>query len=210
MAYRILAILALLTFSLASTGSRAEVWTVTSEERFPPYNFSQDGKRAGMDTEIVEAVLARMGVTASHVAVPWNRVVASLDQNETDLAFQFVGTPERIEKYAMIGPFRTGRTVFVVRADSPLSYNSLEDLRGHTVGTVNGFSYTPEFDAATFIVREPATTSLIALNKLLAGRSDAVIGDLYTLVHLARQAGFSDKLNHYQLKLVGLCLGWKP
>jgi len=194
MTSRLLAVLTALFVAWTATAATAEEWTVSSEENFPPYCFTEDGKRVGLDVEIIEAVLGHLGVTARHVAVPRNRLVLALDQEETDLAFPFVGTAERFSKYLMVGPFRTGETVFMVRADSPMTFASLEDFRGRSVGTVSGFAYTPEFDAADFIIKEPAHDNLINLSKLVGGRSDAVIGDLRTLLFLVGKAGFAAKV----------------
>ncbi|HYD32415.1 MAG TPA: transporter substrate-binding domain-containing protein [Azospirillaceae bacterium] len=177
-----------------ATSANAESWTVTSEENYPPYNFNQDGKRTGMDVEIVEAVLARIDVTPEHRAVPWNRVVNDLDQNQTDIGFQFVGKPERFEKYNMAGPHRAGVTVFAVRADSSIAFDRLEDLTGKKVGIVSGFAYTTDFDQAGFIVKEAATDNLLNLRKLMAGRIDAAIGDLHTLAWLVKQEKIGDKV----------------
>lgn len=189
-----LAALAVLLCASFGPAAAAETWTVASEDNFPPYNFSQDGKRTGMDTEIVEAVLTRLGITPDHKAMPWNRVVNDLDHDQVDLAFQFVGKPERFEKYHMIGPHRSGLTVFAVRADSALTFDTLDDLKGQRIGVVNGFSYTPEFDQADFLKKEAVSDNAQNLRKLAAGRLDAIIGDLHTLSYLAKGEKLDGKL----------------
>ena len=186
------AVLSLITFELPF--AKAETWVVVSETHFPPYNFNEDGKRTGMDTEIVEAVLGHIGVTPKHDSFPWNRVVNSIDHNQCDLAFQFVGKPERFKKYHMVGPHRSGLTVFAVRADSTITYENLEDLTGKTVGIVGGYSYTPEFDQAGFLRKDPARDNLLNLRKLAAGRVDLAIGDLHTMAFFAKKAGIAKRI----------------
>lgn len=184
-----------LTVVLALTGvARAESWMVVSEDNFPPYNYNDRDGRIGLDVEIVDAVLRHIGVTPEHKGLPWKRVVNDLDTDQTDIAFQFVGRPDRFESYAMVGPFRTGMTVFMVRADSAITFDRLEDLRGRRVGVVQGFTYTPEFDAAGFIDKEAAIDNVLNIRKLVGGRIDAVIGDHYTLQHIARVEGVAGKL----------------
>ncbi|MGQ9372102.1 substrate-binding periplasmic protein, partial [Azospirillum sp. A39] len=184
---------ALLTGMAAGAGA-GETWTVASEENFPPYNYTADGRRTGLDTEIVEAVLGRIGVTPDHRPAPWSRVVHDVDQNQTDLAFQFVGKPERFEAYNMVGPHRAGLTVFAVRADSGIAYDTLADLGGKRIGTVQGFAYTPEFDGADFLEKEPVANNTLNIRKLAAGRLDVVIGDLHTLASVAREEKVSAKI----------------
>jgi len=177
-----------------SATAQAETWIVTSEENFPPYNFTENGKRVGLDVEIVEKVLARIGVEADHRVGPWNRVVAALDNDETDIAFQFLGKPERFEKYNMVGPHRIGSTVLAVPVASTLTFQKMEDLRGRRIGVVTGFTYLPEFDNADYIIKDAANDNTLTVRKLLGDRVEAVIGDLHTLRYVARKEGAGDRV----------------
>lgn len=170
-------------------GAHAEIWTIASEPSLPPYNFTEKGQRTGIDTQIIEAVLHHIGVTPVHRVVPWAEVIASVELNTIDLAFQFVGTPERFEKWSMVGPHRIGQTVLMARANSTVRFQSLDDLRGLRIGTVQGFSYTPEFDKATFLTKLPSSNNLINIRKLLAQQIDLVVGDRHTLTYYTEQDG---------------------
>lgn len=169
--------------------AQADYWTIASEDHFPPYNFSLKGKRTGVDTEIVEALLKELGVTPVHRPLSWREVVQSMDENTADVAFQFIASPARFEQYNMIGPFRTGTTVFMVRKDSDITYERLEDLAPHRIGVVDGFSYAPDFDAATFLEKVPSSSNVVNFRRLMLGRVDVVVGDLHVLNHVAKQDG---------------------
>lgn len=190
----ILSVVVAISLIVTAATASAETWTVVSEENFPPYNFDQDGARAGMDIEIVDAVLKHIGVTPEHRGLPWSRVVNDLDQNQIDVAFQFVGRPDRFERYHMVGPHRAGFTVLAVPAGSTLAYNGLDDLKGLTVGTVQGFSYTPEFDASDLFRKEAAVNNTLNVLKLAGGRLDAIVGDLHTLTHIVKQEKMTGKI----------------
>lgn len=189
-----LAIIAAAGVALATVAASAETWAVVSEENFPPYNFEQGGVRAGMDTEIVDAVLRHIGVTPEHKGLPWSRVVNDLDQNQVDLAFQFVGRPDRFERYNLVGPHRAGLTVLAVPVASTLAVNGLDDLKGLTVGTVQGFTYTPEFDASDLFRKEAAVNNTLNVLKLASGRLDAIVGDLHTLTFIVKQEKMTGKI----------------
>ncbi|PWC44229.1 transporter substrate-binding domain-containing protein [Azospirillum sp. TSO22-1] len=169
--------------------AQADYWTIASEDHFPPYNYSLKGKRTGVDTEIVEALLKELGVTPVHRPLSWREVVQSMDENTADVAFQFIASPTRFEQYNMIGPFRTGTTVFVVRKDSDITYERLEDLAPYRIGVVDGFSYAPDFDAATFLEKVPSSSNVVNFRRLMLGRVDVVVGDLHVLNHVAKQDG---------------------
>jgi len=181
------ALILLAGLAVPTAGARAEVWIVASLDNFPPYNFTLKGKRTGLDTEIVDSALKRMGVLPVHQSLSWQEVLTSLEKDRLDLAYQFVATPERFQKYHMIGPVRTGETVFMVRRDSDIAFTSLEDLAGLQIGYVQGFRYTREFDEATHVIKVPASSDLSNIRRLLMGRIDMVIGDRHTLTFFADQ-----------------------
>jgi len=180
-------LVAALIFSTAP--ARAENWLVASEDFFPPYNFTLRGKRTGMDTEIVEAMLKEIGVYPVHRPMTWPEVVRAHDENEVDVAFQFFTSPRRLERGHLIGPYRVGATVLMVRSNSDIVYTGIEDLRGLRVGVVEGFEYTPEFDKSEVFEKIPSSSSVVSFRRLLLGRVDAIAGDLQVLKYLADSEG---------------------
>lgn len=173
----------------AATPARAENWLVASEDFFPPYNFTLRGKRTGMDTEIVEAMLKEIGVYPVHRPMTWPEVVRAHDENEVDVAFQFFTSPRRLERGHLIGPYRVGATVLMVRSDSDIDYTRIEDLRGLRIGVVEGFEYTPEFDKSGLFEKVESSSSVVSFRRLLLGRVDAIAGDLQVLRYLADNEG---------------------
>ncbi|MCW2241050.1 substrate-binding periplasmic protein [Azospirillum canadense] len=169
--------------------ARAEYWTIASEDHFPPYNYSFNGNRTGIDTEIVNALLKELGVTPVHRPLAWTEVVQSMDENTADVGFQFVASPARFAQYNMTGPFRTGTTVFMVRKDSPITFERLEDLAPYRIGVVDGFSYAPDFDAATYLEKVPASSNVVNFRRLMLGLVDVIVGDLHVLNYMAKQDG---------------------
>ncbi|ASP34890.1 ABC transporter substrate-binding protein [Labrenzia sp. VG12] len=184
------ALLALLLTPISASG---ETWLASSETDFPPYNFPAGGKHVGIDTEIVQRVIDGMGEQVLFVQLPWKRVVQSVEQNEVDLGFQFVGTKERFEKFNMVGPFREGITTFMLPRDSVIEFSSLKELKGYLIGTVRGYAYEEEFDRADYLKKEEATDNETNVRKLAAGRLHMIVGDRDTLAFLAKRLGLSDR-----------------
>ncbi len=189
---RLVAVLAAAVF--AQTGSvRAESWLISSETDFPPYNYYQGAQFIGIDTEIVRLIVTELGYKPVFVQLPWKRVVQSVESNEVDLGYQFVGTKERFEKFRMVGPFRNGVTTLMFAADSNIEFQSVDDLTGLVIGTVRGYAYAPEFDKADHVSKEEATDNETNVRKLAAGRLHAIVGDRDTLAFLAARLGYSGK-----------------
>ncbi|MBB3262452.1 polar amino acid transport system substrate-binding protein [Azospirillum sp. OGB3] len=174
---------------LASAPARAENWTVASEDYFPPYNFTERGKRTGMDTEIVDAMLKDIGVYPVHRPMAWPEVVRAHDENEVDVAFQFFTSPRRLERGHLIGPYRVGATVLMVRSNSEITYARIDDLQGLRIGVVDGFEYTPEFDKSALFEKVRSSSNVVSFRRLLIGRVDAIAGDLQVLRYLADSEG---------------------
>lgn len=174
---------------LASAPARAENWTVASEDYFPPYNFTERGKRTGMDTEIVDAMLKDIGVYPVHRPMAWPEVVRAHDENEVDVAFQFFTSPRRLERGHLIGPYRVGATVLMVRSTSEITYTRIDDLQGLRIGVVEGFEYTPEFDKSSLFEKVRSSSNVVSFRRLLLGRVDAIAGDLQVLKYLAESEG---------------------
>ena len=170
-------------------------WLIACDSVFPPYSWVEDDKVVGMDAEIVAAMVRRTGALPRFEPAPWNRVQQLLEQGRVDAAFQFVGRPDRFEKYHMIGPFRHGETVFAVLEDGIQDWQRLEDLMPYSIGVVQGYTYGEAFDRATYLRKEStAGDNRLLLRMLAARRVDAIIGDRVTLAYLAQQEGMRDRI----------------
>ncbi|MBF0224251.1 MAG: transporter substrate-binding domain-containing protein [Desulfobacterales bacterium] len=171
-------------------------WKVVCERDFPPYNYVDDkGNKTGLDTELVTAILNYLKIEFEIINYPWNRVVNSVDTNEADFAYQFVGKPERFEKYCMIGPIRSGITLFAVRKDSKIdNYGTLSDLKKYSIGHVTGYAYTDEFDSAEYLNKQDVIDNNLLVQILVKGRTDLIIGDLNTLSYFAKANGMYEQI----------------
>ncbi|WP_186644509.1 substrate-binding periplasmic protein [Fluviispira vulneris] len=172
-----------------------EVWKGACEANFPPYNYIKDGKMVGMDTEIVELVMHKIGVKYTKETYPWQTVVNYLEDNEIDFVWQMVETKERRNKFILIGPIREGIMVFMVRTDSNLKdWKKLEDFKLQKIGVVKGFNYTKEFDQNNNLNKVEFTNNHKLIQKLLEKDVDVIIGDLATLTYEAKEHEVFDKV----------------
>lgn len=184
---------------LPGPGARAETWRIACDDNFPPYNFIDNGRVVGLDAEIVAAVVKQAGAEADFEPQPWSRVQDMLARGEVDAAFQFVGRPDRFEKYFMIGPHRMGYTVFAARSGSAIPVQDVNALRGYRIGAIRGYTYGPAFDQATQLTKDTTAGDNLQLVRMLAaGRVDLIIGDRETLMHFARQAALQAQIQVLQ------------
>lgn len=179
---------------VVTTVAHSESWSAIAESDFPPYNFLEGDTLVGIDADIVSAVEAQLGLDFSVETAPWKRVVNAVDNGDVTFGFQFVGTPERFEKYNMVGPIRNGETVFMIRIGEDIRYNSLSDLNAYTIGVVNGYSYSTEFDAAEGLNKQAVNSNDLNVKKLINKRIDMIVGDRMALAYIAKSLGVSDQV----------------
>lgn len=188
---------------LASTWVAGETWHVATEEGYRPYNYTDPhtGLPAGLDVELVTAVLDDLHVSYDFTFLPWGRVKRALVEGKVDLAFQFLDTPQRRAEFLLVGPFRQGKTVFACLKGCAIDYHELSDLRPYRLTTVAGYAYGNRFDQAGLNVNNPVTRSELLPGLLLARRTDLIVGDELTLHTLAARQGVLDQIEFLPMPL---------
>lgn len=180
----------LLALLITSTSLVAEPWRVVGDEQFAPYSFvtAEDDTPRGLDVELVDAVLREAKVSYDIRLYPWERVKRMLDRGEVQMAFQFAGTPLRQQQYELVGPLRSGSTVFMTTAKTALSdWKSLDDLSPYVIGQVRGYAYEENFDRADLARDTTAQNPRQLVSMLLAGRIDIIVGDRVQLQYFVRE-----------------------
>jgi len=169
---------------------QAEDWKVVGDEQFAPYSFVtvEDDQPRGLDVELVEAVLQEAKIPYNLRLYPWERVKRMLDRSEVAMAFQFAGTPERMQQYELVGPIRTGSTVFMTTGKTAIhDWQNLDDLLPYVLGQVRGYAYQSDFDKAELRRDTSAQNPRQLVSMLLAGRIDIIVGDRVQLMYFVRE-----------------------
>jgi polar amino acid transport system substrate-binding protein len=179
------------------TSPMAEPWRVVGDEQFAPYSFAQhrDAPPQGLDVELVSTVLEAAGIDYELRLYPWQRVKRMLEQGTVDMAFQFAGTAERHAQYLLVGPIRTGATVFMTAHKAALKdWQQLSDLEPYVIGQVQGYAYDSTYDQTPLKRDSSAQTPQQLVSMLLAGRVDLIVGDRTQLLHIAHALGAEQKV----------------
>jgi polar amino acid transport system substrate-binding protein len=168
----------------------AETWRVIGDEQFAPYSFvtQENDTPRGLDVDLVEAVMKEAGVAYSLRLYPWERVKRMLEKGETEMAFQFAGTPERKIQYELAGPIRTGSTVFMTSLKTSIQdWKTLDDFAPFVIGQVRGYAYESNFDKAELRRDTSAQNPRQLVSMLLAGRIDIIVGDRIQLLYFIQE-----------------------
>jgi polar amino acid transport system substrate-binding protein len=164
---------------------------IGSMERYPPYSFKgKDGQVIGIDVTIVETVLNELGIRCIHVPRPWLRAELEFDNGDTDMLFVMKLTPDRAEKWSMVGPIRSNRRAYFVRHDSGIQdIKAVKDLKGLTVGVVRGYRYSEEFEKAGYFKKEVVNAIKQNVLKLIAGNVDVTLENVIPFKLQLRRSG---------------------
>lgn len=182
--------IALFLWLLMPCALAAERWNVAGDEHFAPYSFVslEDNQPRGLDVELVQAVMAEANIPYTLRLYPWERVKRMLDRNEVVMAFQFAGTPERKQQYELVGPLRSGSTVFMTSLNTSLTdWTELDDLSAYVIGQVRGYAYQSAFDKAELRRDSSAQNPRQLVSMLLAGRIDVIVGDRLQLMYFVHE-----------------------
>lgn len=156
---------------------------------WPPYT-GADLPGSGASAEVVRKAFAAMGYTLEIEVLPWNRAVATAKSGADGVMGYF---PEyyaaEIEAdFIFSDPIGTGPLGFVEQAGNPVTWTTLDDLKGTTIGIVDGYVNTAEFDAMVAdgtLTTEAVTSDLANLRKVAFGRIPLAVVDRNVLDYIA-------------------------
>jgi polar amino acid transport system substrate-binding protein len=155
---------------------RAEAASMAAyTEELPPYDFQQDGKIAGLSTELLQAMCAEAKIDCPVKILPWARSFREALNNPNSILFSTARTPSRESSFLWIGPISQNLdNILYVRQDSPLNGTSIRELQSLRVGVVIGDSAADQMVRAgvTGVIFDPAVNVEINLRKLMAGHID--------------------------------------
>lgn len=181
---KIIAILAVLMLAAAVVTAGADqldtirergTLIIATEGNWKPWTYHDESDQlTGFDIEIGRLIAEKLGVEADFQEVPWESILAGVDQNRFDIACNGVGyTDERAEKFTFSDPYVYTEAVLVVRKDNT-DILSLKDLKGRKTSNSPNSTYAmkaEEYGATVDYVDTLGETMMM----LEQGRVDATI-----------------------------------
>ena len=154
--------------------SRGEI-VVATEGAWAPWTYhDEQGTLVGFDVEVMQAIAAKLGVTATFAETEWDGIFAGLDSGRYDIAANGVEvTDERAQKYDFSTPYGYIRTALIVRGDNT-DIQSFEDLKGKH--TANSIASTYMTLAESYGATAAGVDTLDqTIQTVLSGRADATL-----------------------------------
>ncbi|MCH8618317.1 transporter substrate-binding domain-containing protein [Undibacterium sp. TS12] len=127
--------------------------------------------------EVLHALEQRAGLKFEIRRYPWKRALENAANGE-GLIFGISKTRERLHNFTFSTPIFADQSLLVTLCNAKFQFNSLNDLKGKTIGIVRGTSYGEEFDRLSnvlFKVEDDTGNIPGRFQKLVMGRMDAFL-----------------------------------
>ena len=201
---RIIAIGVVLMLIIAVGAVQAKEWKTVRigvEGAYPPFSYmTPDGKLAGFDIDIAEALGKAMGVKVKLVAQDWDGIIPALLARKYDAIIASMSiTEERKKKVAFTNKYYQTPAKFVVKKGT-MDEITEENLKGKKVGvqraTIHDRYLTDNYGAIVDIKRYGTQDE--AYLDLVAGRVDLLLAD-----SVAISDGFLNKPEGADYQFIG-------
>lgn len=185
---------------------------VGSEAPYPPFQtVDAQGEFGGQEIDMLREIARRIGCDLDIKAMPWARILHDIRDGRLDIAVNAIETPER-ETYAWFShPYLHEELRLYVRAEDggngfslPDGLEGLRRLPGGSgpgrIGTVNGYSFGPAFDA--LVASDPDLAARLEpghdyganIRKLLAGHLAGFLGLSVSVEWTAQSLGLGNRI----------------
>ena len=142
-----------------------------------PMTQYKDGKLGGTDGELMVYIAQKLGLEPVVQQMDWAAEIESTKQGKVDIMHGAMGWLESRTKIMILTePIYYFGTLLAQKADH--NWHTFADMKGHSVGTVTGFTLVPELKTVDGIGEVKLyDTSDGVLQDLIAGRLDIAILD---------------------------------
>ena len=140
----------------------------------------EDGKLVGCDAEIVAAIAKQLGLGVVSAQMEWSATVQSVKSGRADIMIGNMGwTPARANALLITDAIYYAGAFACMKKDQPFTSGiTIADIKGHSIGTVNGFTIVPEMKKVPGITEVKLyDNSDGCVRDVVAGRLDYAVLD---------------------------------
>ena len=121
------------------------VLTIANSNEMPMIA-TEDGKLIGSDAEIVATIAHKLGLGVKSAQMEWSATVQSVKSGRADIMVGNMGwTPARAQALLITDAIYYAGAFVCMKQDKPFTSSiSVADVKGRSIGTVNGFTIVPE------------------------------------------------------------------
>jgi polar amino acid transport system substrate-binding protein len=123
-------------WALSTVTSYAQTLEIATEE-FPPFNFTQDGEIAGLNTKVVEEMCRRAGINYQITSYPWSRAYNLVLEKPGTAIYTMSRRANREDLFRWVGPIITSKSyLYRLAGNDDVKVKNLEDAKKYQVAVV--------------------------------------------------------------------------
>lgn len=164
--------LILVPWSGISSAERGKI--IFATESYPPY-YGPDLKNNGFISEITRAACEKVGYEIEIKFMDWNRALEMAKRGKYDGVVGAYFNDERATFFEYPDAIASSEVIICGRKKDHIKYTALEDLKPYKIGIIRGYVNSEEFDAASYLKKEPVEKTEVNIKKLLKGRVDLIV-----------------------------------
>jgi len=176
--------------------------SVGLNESYPPYTFVKDTfvkdkeRPTGIFPEIIDAAAKIAGIQVEYKQYPWVRMTKKAVIGEIDAVMGLFKTPDRVNYFDFSdeGLIYEEYSFFTWKGSGIKYSGKLDELKGITIGVVQDYKYSGDFDQASFLKREKCLADQNVLEKLIKKRFDIAIGNKMVIEYYAKKLDVLEKI----------------
>jgi len=176
------------TAGFSNIGAARSISMVTVE--WAP-NYGSNLPEGGLMTALTKAAFKAGGHDASIEFIPWPRALKEVEEGKFDIVMGAYDNKERRKIYHVSNAVYYLDTGLIARPGlNKTKYDSLRELSPYKIGVSRGYANSPEFDAAKYLDKHPATSPKLNIRKLFRGRLDMMVASFDLFRYEAKNEGF--------------------
>lgn len=160
-------------------------------EVYPPYNFvDKDKNITGQSTEIVQAILQKIGIQTAIEVMPLIDGLNLTQKGPTTVMYSLNRTPQREELFKWVGPIGHYEQAFYAKKGTTIELSKLEDAKNAgKIGVYKGDAGNQFLASQGFTNLDESQKDSEALKKLIDNKVQLWLGNTKGLEITAKEAG---------------------
>lgn len=186
-------VLIFMLFNLGIGLACAQQITIVTEN-YPPYQYSENSKVKGINTEIVDAILNELNMEVKIGMYPWARAYRMALKNKNTLIYAIYRTQERENLFKWVGTIAPVKLcLFALKDREDIKIDKLEDAKKYSIGTVREDVMEEYLFGKGFVEIQPNNSHERNMKKLLFKRIELWAVDEFTGYYLLKKNNFDPK-----------------
>jgi polar amino acid transport system substrate-binding protein len=194
--FKILIIILLLSCTATAKAQQLTIFV----DKWPPYNFTQNGNIVGISTDLIEMALQKADIQYKLIVYPFKRALLTVQRTPNTMLYTVARIPQRENMFAWIGPLHPRKVyLYKLKNRTDIHINAVEDINKYHTAVLSGGSVEQFFISNGFHKDnyDLVNKSEQLLKMLFAERVDLIPGDPLDLAYQMKEL----KYEHSQIEI---------